>query len=186
VEVSAAESESAAVGLDEGTNIVLVGFMGTGKSAVGRRVARKLERRFFDTDSWIVRQAGRSIPEIFAQDGEERFRELETEAARAVSVRRGLVVATGGGILARPENVRLLKRRGILICLTARPEVIVQRTAPWRSRPLLRDAADPRALVEQLMTQRAALYAQADWTIDSSDVVSDVVAQTICEKLQST
>jgi shikimate kinase len=163
----------------------LVGFMGTGKSAVGRGLARRLHRRFLDTDSWIRAEAAMSIPEIFERFGEQAFRDLETEAAREVSRRQRTVVSTGGGILGREENVRLLKTNGIMICLTARPEVILARTAPWEGRPMLKTAPDPAQAVERLLSERAAQYGQAHWLIDSSDGSIEEVVDRICEKLPS-
>jgi shikimate kinase len=166
-------------------NIVLVGFMGTGKSAVGRRLSTRLRRRFHDTDLWIARQAGATIPEIFARDGEAAFRDLETEAVRAVSTPSRLVVSTGGGVMGREENVRLLRQGGVLICLQARAEVILRRTAPWEGRPMLRSAPDPRLAVERLLAERAPRYALADWTIDTSDLSLDQVVDQICSELPS-
>lgn len=166
-------------------NVVLVGFMGTGKTAAGRQLARRLGRQFFDTDAWIVHQAAMPIPEIFERFGERAFRDLETEAARTVAESHDLVVSTGGGILGRDENVEHLRRHGVLICLHARPEVILQRTAPWESRPMLRGAADPGLLVERLLAERAPRYALADWRVDTSDLSPRQVAEQICEKLPS-
>ena len=166
-------------------NIILVGFMGTGKSAVGRRLARRLDRPFFDTDLWIVRRVGAPIPEIFAAKGEAAFRDEETAAARAVSRRRGVVVSTGGGILGRDQNVELLRRQGVLVCLDARPEVILARTAPWEGRPMLRTAPDPRQAVERLLEERAPRNALADWRVDTSDLEPEQVVDRICERLPS-
>lgn len=164
-------------------NLVLVGFMGTGKSAVGRRLARRLSRRFLDTDSWITVEAGMSIAELFRDFGEAAFRAMETEAARHVAASRGLVVSTGGGILMDPRHVDLLRSHAALVCLTARPEVILARTAPWDSRPLLRDAPDRDALVRRLLEERAEGYAQADLTLDTSDRTADEVVEEICTRL---
>ncbi|MFN3648096.1 MAG: shikimate kinase [Armatimonadota bacterium] len=166
-------------------NLVLVGFMGTGKSAVGRALAARLGRPLVDTDLRLAHRAGLSIPEIFRAHGEERFRELETEEARRVSRPAGLVVSTGGGILGRDENVELLRRGGVLIRLTSRPEVILRRTAPWDNRPMLATAADPRAAVERLLAVREARYALADWTLDTSDLSVDQVVEEICAALPS-
>jgi len=167
-------------------NIVLVGFMGTGKTRVGRSLARRLGRgRPFDTDAWIVHQAAAPIPEIFARYGETAFRDLETEAVREVSRRRGLIVSTGGGILGRDENVELLRRGGALVCLEARPEVILIRTAPWDNRPMLRTAADPGLAVARLLEERAPRYTLADWSLDTSDLSPDEVVDRICARLPS-
>ena len=159
--------------------------MGAGKSAVGRRLSRELGRTFFDTDRWIADQAGCSIPEIFARYGEPAFRDLESEAAAEVARRRGLVVSTGGGILGRVANVALLRSSGVLVFMAARPEVILARTAPWDTRPLLRDAADPRAEVERLLRERQPAYDAADLTVDTSDQSIAEVAEEICARLLS-
>lgn len=159
--------------------------MGTGKSAVGRLLARRLHRRFCDTDCWIVREAGLPIPELFERFGETAFRDVETAAAREVSRPQALVVSTGGGILGRDENLALLRQGGYLVCLTARPEVILARTAPWENRPMLRTAANPREAVEKLLEERSARYALADWSVDTSDLTVDQVVENICTELSS-
>jgi len=166
-------------------NLILIGFMGTGKSAVGRRLSARLRRRRFDTDQWITREAGMSIPEIFERFGESAFRDLETQAAREVAGSRRLVVSTGGGIMGRDENVDLLRSNGLLVCLKARPDVILARTAPWESRPMLRTTPDPRQAVEDLLAARAERYALADRTVDTSDLSLDQVVEEICAGLPS-
>jgi shikimate kinase len=164
---------------------VLVGFMGTGKSTVGRALARRLRRPFFDTDAWAECEAGMRISQLFSEFGEQAFRDVETLAAEEVARRRRLVVSTGGGILGREHNVALLRASGVLICLTASPDEILRRTTPWESRPLLRDAADPRLAVETLLAERASLYAQADWCLDTSVLPIPELVNQICEKLPS-
>ncbi len=164
-------------------NIVLVGFMGTGKSVVGRLLARRLHRRRFDTDAWVISEASIPIAEIFQRFGEEPFREMETMAAREAASPQRLVVSTGGGILGRDENLALLRSGGVLIQLCARPEVILERTRPWSKRPLLSGTDDPLRLIEELLAQRAPRYALADWTIDTSDLALPEVVEKICEQL---
>lgn len=166
-------------------NVVLVGFMGTGKSAVGRALARRLRRPFVDTDVWVTGEASMPIPSLFAEFGEQAFRDLETQAARRVSEPAGLVVSTGGGILGRDENAALLRSGGILICLSAKPEVILRRTAPWENRPMLKTAANPAEAVRSLLAERAPRYALADWTLDSSDLTIPQVVDQICARLPS-
>src|SRR5436309_2631321 len=146
-------------------NIVLVGFMGTGKSAVGERLAARRRCRFVDTDERIVAAAGRTIPEIFATEGEAGFRERETAILHSHAGAARIVLATGGGILGRDENLILLRALGPLVCLSARPEVILERTQPWQDRPLLAGADDPLGTVESLLAQRATRYALADLTV---------------------
>jgi shikimate kinase len=159
--------------------------MGTGKSAVGRGLARRLRRRFYDTDAWVTREADMSIPRLFERFGESAFRDLETQAAARAATPNRLVVSTGGGILARDENLDLLRRGGAVLCLTSRPEVILERTAPWENRPMLKTASSPREAVERLLAERAPRYALADWTLDTSDLAIDQVVDRICERLPS-
>lgn len=178
-------AEELGAGIDRRMNIVLVGFMGTGKTTIGRLLAQRLRRNFMDTDRWIVGYAGMTIPELFERFGEQAFRDTETEAARHVSTLEGHVVSTGGGILGRPENVELLRQNGHLVCLVARPEVILARTAPWENRPMLRTAANPQEAVERLLAERAPQYAQADFQVDTSDLSSEQVIEQICDQLRS-
>ena len=168
-----------------GANVILVGFMGTGKSAVGRRLASALSLEFVDTDDIVEELAGKDIAGIFATAGEGAFRDLETEACRQISGRGGVVASTGGGVLGRAENVRLLKSSGKMICLTATVETILERTRPWASRPLLAGAVDPAATVRGLLQRRAGDYAQADLTVDTSGRSVDEVVEAICAELRS-
>ncbi len=165
-------------------NIVLVGFMGTGKSVVGRALARRLKRPFVDLDRLIEKGAGRSVAKIFADSGEAGFRELEQEVVRAVAPKLDQVIAAGGGVLLNEENVRLLKASGILVCLTARPEVILKRTLKMLpSRPLL-NGPNPLEKLEELLTLRAPSYAQAHVTIDTSDRSVEEVAEEVVKAIE--
>src|SRR5262245_19245459 len=105
-------------------NLVLIGFMGTGKSEIGRRLAERLKRAFFDTDAMIEKQTGFRVTQLFEKGGEDSFRELETQTIRLVSTLDNAVIATGGGVPTRPENMRELEKNGFIICLAARPETI--------------------------------------------------------------
>ena len=105
-------------GSENPLNIILTGFMGTGKTSVGREVARRLGRPFIDMDAEIEARTGKSIPAIFAEEGEAHFRNLEAGLCRELSARRGLVIATGGGTLVNEENRRLMSSGGLVICLT--------------------------------------------------------------------
>ncbi len=163
-------------------NIILVGFMGTGKSAAGNLLAQKLGRPFVDLDRRIEKQAGWNIPQIFAVEGEAGFRQREANAVREAAELKDHVIATGGGVMLREENIQLLKKSGKLICLTASPDVILRRTmATLPSRPLLA-GHEPRARVEELLKLRAPFYAQADWTLDTSEKsVEQVVEEILCK-----
>jgi shikimate kinase/3-dehydroquinate synthase len=156
-------------------NITLIGFMGTGKTEVGRLVAQRLGMEFVDCDALIEKQTGLTVPEIFERSGEPRFRELERRAVARVSGRWGKVVATGGGAPKDPDNMAALKCAGIVACLTARPDVIWERTRASGERPMLA-APDPRARITELLEDRRACYAQADLSIDTSDLT---IAQAV-------
>lgn len=147
--------------------IVLTGFMGTGKSVVGRRLAQRLALPFIDLDDAIEAAAGMTIPEIFASEGEAGFRRRERGMIASVANCERGVMAAGGGAVLDPENLRNLRTGGMLVCLTADPAVIVDRLKDDAGRPLLQ-SPDRLARICELLEQRAAAYAQADLTIDTS------------------
>ncbi len=162
-------------------NVVLVGFMGSGKSSVGRLVARVLGGRFVDTDRLVADRAGREITEIFAMDGEGFFRQEESRALRSLLGGSRLVVATGGGILTVPGNLPVLKRLGFVVWLAAAEEVIWERVSRNRKRPLLH-TENPRETVRVLIEKRNPLYAAAaDLTVDTTGLTHAQVAERICE-----
>ena len=148
-------------------NLVLVGFMGTGKSAVGRRAARALGRELVDMDAVIEAREGRPIPEIFRDSGEPHFRALERALVGELAARRNLVISCGGGIVLNPDNVADFARTGVVVCLTASPEVILRRVAHDTNRPLLQ-APDREARVRELLAKRQPLYDAIPDRVDSS------------------
>jgi shikimate kinase len=162
--------------------LILTGFMATGKSAVAREIARRLGWRLIDCDERIAIRSGRSIPEIFRAHGEARFRTIERELIEEIAAdgRRcpqcgnplPAVVATGGGAILDAENFATLERCGIVVCLTARPDVIARRAGPHAaSRPLLAAGGKPlRERIEELIEGRREAYARAAVTIDTSDL----------------
>ena len=160
-------------------NVVLTGFMGTGKTAVGRAVARILGREFVDMDELIAAHVGKPIPRIFAEDGEQAFRRIEQDLCRELSNRDGLVIATGGGALVDPENRGLMMRTGTVICLTASRDEIVRRLRETdaAARPLLRD--DPDAAVTQLLESRRPVYDSFPWQIDTTDLAIEEAARQV-------
>lgn len=164
-------------------NIVLIGFMATGKTAVGRKLAEVLRMKFVDLDDLIVEHKGLSIAEIFDHYGEAHFRELEREMVARVSRRRFLVVATGGGVVLDPENISNLKRMGRMIHLSASPEVILERVANENHRPLL-ETTDRERRLRDLLSRRAPFYAVADLEIDTSGLRVDEVVVEIVRHLQ--
>jgi shikimate kinase len=141
-------------------NLYLVGFMGTGKSTVGRAVAQKLGFALVDSDHEIERQQGKTIPDIFAQDGEPAFRALEKEFILHGHPAERTVISCGGGLVVQPGMLALLKERGVVVCLHASIETILARTARQRNRPLL-EVADPDARVRTLFAQREPIYRQS-------------------------
>lgn len=159
---------------------MLVGFMGTGKSAVGKLLGERLGRPFVDLDRKIEKEAGRAVAQIFQGEGEAGFRKREREAVREAAALEGHVIATGGGVMMDEENVRLLKGSGWLVCLSASPDVILRRTtATLHNRPLLA-GGEPRQRVEALLKLRAPFYAQADMAVDTSNrPVKEIVEEIL-------
>lgn len=166
--------------MDRRDNLVLLGFMGTGKSALGRRVAALAGCPFLDMDAELERRAGKAISRIFAEDGEPAFRELEAALAAEWGRREGAVIACGGGVILRAENLRALGANGKLVCLAARPEVILARTAHAKKRPLLA-GEDPAQKIRDLLAVRAPLYAQIPLQFDTSDEEPDALAARLLE-----
>jgi shikimate kinase len=165
-------------------NIALVGFMATGKSAVGRNLARKLHRRFVDLDALIEKAEGRKVREIFAEKGESYFRRLEKQTLEQILSEQGQIIATGGGIILDEDNLVLLRQKSLLIGLTASTDVLVGRVARSSKRPLLK-GADMRARIEELLQQRQSRYAQADVSIDTSGLTINQVVGKILDIIRS-
>lgn len=159
-------------------NIILIGFMGTGKSSLGRRLARRLGYKFVDTDSAIEEITGKTVEQIFRKDGEIRFRSEEKLLVRKLSRQSGLVVATGGGTVLDRENVEILRQNGVLICLTAAPEVIFQRVKNKRRRPLL-SRGDLWENIVRLLNERTGAYEVAEFTVDTGELGFDEVLHQI-------
>lgn len=164
-------------------NIILTGFMGTGKTSVGRRLAEETGYVFVDIDALIEAAEGMEINDIFASKGEPYFRDVESRIIREVLAGEGQVVSTGGGAVIREENREAFKKAGIVICLTARPEVVYERVKHETHRPLLK-VADPLAKIRELLTSREAFYRQADIIIDTSEKSLDDVLKQIKEKVR--
>jgi len=161
-------------------NIVLVGFMGTGKNAVGRLLAEQLKMDFVDTDSVIEQREGRAISEIFEVDGEPHFRKIEKEVCREVSRKDNTVVSAGGGAVLDEENINNFKKGSIVICLQATADAILERTKHHKHRPLL-NVPDPKTRIQELLDQRASHYAKADHFIDTGTLVPEEVAAKIID-----
>ena len=141
-------------------NIILTGFMGTGKTTLGRLLAEKIGYKFIDTDTQIERETRKTITELFKTQGEAAFRKLESELVEGLAQKEGLVIATGGGLVLDPNNVAVLSKTGKIICLTASPEEILARVAKQQDvRPLLQEK-DPKAKIIDLLQQRDSVYRQ--------------------------
>jgi shikimate kinase len=166
----------------QGLNLYLVGMMGAGKSAVGRPLAQSLGYRFLDADTTLEETAGRSIPEIFADAGEEGFRALESAVLNELACWHSLVVATGGGVVTRPENWGHL-RQGVVIWLDAPEAVLLERLqGDPTPRPLLADA-DPAGRLRDLLVARRPLYAQADLHVMQQGESPEALAGRVLEAL---
>jgi shikimate kinase/3-dehydroquinate synthase len=163
-------------------NLIVTGFMGTGKTTVAQEVARRLNRPFVDMDTQIEEQAGKSIPRIFAEDGEVAFRQMETALCTELSERQGLVIATGGGALVDARNRKRLMESGTVVCLTCDVSEIVRRLNGGDDfdRPLLH-VADPRAEIERLLGVRHQAYAAIPWWVDTTQCSVDDVAARVIE-----
>jgi len=147
-------------------NLALIGFMGTGKTSVGHLVAEHLNFEFLDTDELIQTATGRTIADIFAQDGEPAFRALEHRVVQELAGRRETLISTGGGLPANQANLASLKNHSLVVCLWASPEKIWERVCHQTHRPLLHDP-DPRAKIRELLAVREPYYKQADVLVNT-------------------
>ncbi len=153
--------------------------MGTGKTCVGKALAKKKKWQFVDMDDLIELRQKRSIADIFAKEGEPYFRRVEKQILKEVAKEDKFIVACGGGIVIDKNNIKVMRETGKIICLTAAPEAILKRTAGYAHRPLL-NVKDPKKQIEVLMKMRAPYYAQADRTIDTSKIsVQEVVGKIL-------
>ncbi len=160
-------------------NIVLVGFMGTGKSVVGKLLAKKLNMDFVESDEMIEIREKLPIKDIFEKKGELYFRLVEKEVVKEASSRKNIVISAGGGAIADEDNLKNLKNSGIIICLKASPETILRRTKDLKTRPLL-NIPDPKKQIEELLQKREVYYSKADFSIDTDNLsIDEVVAKVI-------
>jgi shikimate kinase len=164
-------------------NIALVGFMGTGKSSVGRALAEQLRYEFVDTDDLIETRTGKTITAIFAENGEPEFRKLETQLVAELAARRNVIISTGGGLAANKANLDSLKTHALVVCLWAAPEKIFQRVRHQSHRPLLHEA-DPLAKIKTLLAAREPFYRQADVMVNTDLRSVKAVAQQIVHQFQ--
>ncbi|MFC1666870.1 shikimate kinase [Candidatus Omnitrophota bacterium] len=160
------------------SSIVLVGFMGTGKTTTGKLLAKRLNREFLELDEIIEKKEGISIREIFEKKGEPYFREIERNVIREVMHKKEVVMSAGGGAIVDEENLRNLKKNGVVVCLEASPEVILKRTEGILTRPLL-NVTDSKKKIEELLKKRKACYKKADFCIDTNNLSAEEAVEEI-------
>jgi shikimate kinase len=170
-------------GVTADANIVLVGFMGTGKTSVGRALATALGRSFVDMDAEIVQRAGKPIPRIFAEDGETHFRALERTVVQSLAARQGLVVATGGGVVLNPANLADFNRSGLVVCLQAAPTTILKRVEHDTNRPLLY-TDDKLGKIRDLLAARQPLYDAIPVQIATDALTCDEVVAAVLARFR--
>lgn len=168
---------------DAGPNVAFVGIMGTGKSSVGKQVAAGLGYQFVDSDASVVTMAGRSIPGIFAEEGEAGFRQREAAVLKQLVSLRRHVIATGGGIILTAENRSLLRCMGCVVWLTADVPTLLFRIRQNRERPLMK-VEDPETTLRELLEVREPLYREVeDLTIDTSDLTIEETVHGVVESI---
>jgi len=166
------------------TNIALIGFMGTGKSTVGRIVAEQLNLNFLDTDTLIEERSGKKIADIFTQNGEPAFRQLEAQLVEELSAQTSTVISTGGGLPTNPANLISLKKHSLVFCLWLSPEKIFERVKEQSHRPLLNDP-DPLGKIRTLLAAREHFYKQADVLLNSDLRSAREVAQQVITQFRA-
>ena len=162
------------------SNIVLVGFMGTGKSVVGKLLAEKLCREFLELDEIIEKREGVSIKDIFEKKGEGYFRRLEKSVVKDASEKKDAVISAGGGAIVDEENFKNLKKSGVIISLEASPDIILRRTRDLATRPIL-NVSNPKAKIEELLKKREPYYKKADFRINTDNLTVKQVVEKIIE-----
>jgi shikimate kinase len=162
-------------------HIVLVGLMGSGKSTIARLLHRKLEAPTYEVDSLIEKTAGKTIPEIFSQDGEVSFRRIESETVAALMGQRPGIISTGGGTFVKPENQQLLLENGVVFYLHGTPPELAKRIQSTVSRPLLH-GRDKVEVLQELFQARHPAYQQAHYTVKTDHRTSQDVAEEIWTK----
>ena len=159
-------------------NIVLTGFMGTGKSLVGKKLAKRLEMSYVDTDELIENREKAKISQIFQEKGEDYFRRIESKIIKEVSSLDRYVISTGGGAILKKENLAALRSKGLIICLSANPKEILKRTSKSQNRPLLKSKDRQRKVFDLLKTRRL-FYEKADFEVDTSELTTTEVVERI-------
>ncbi|OCL26933.1 shikimate kinase [Orenia metallireducens] len=166
-------------------NISLIGFMGTGKTTVAKLLAERLDYCLVDLDEEIVKEESRSIPEIFAEDGEEYFRDVETKVTLNIAKGDKQVISTGGGVVLREQNIENLKSNGgVVVLLSATAETIFERVRDEGGRPLL-EVEDPLARIKSMLAERAEKYNCTEYQIDTDKLSAEEVVEEIIKIVDS-
>jgi shikimate kinase len=164
-------------------NIVLVGFMGTGKTTVGLHLEKRTGFPLVDMDQLIEQEAGTSIRQIFAEQGEAHFRSLERSMAQKLAVRTNHIISTGGGIVLNPDNLTDFASNGLVVCLTASPDTILNRVRNDQTRPLL--AGDKEQQIRDLLQQRQPLYDAISFQVATDQRTPEQIADSILKQYRS-
>jgi shikimate kinase len=164
-------------------NIVLTGFMGSGKTVVARQLARILGMKVIDVDTEIEKSTKMTINEIFKQFGEPRFREIETGTIKQVSENNNVIISTGGGAVLKQENMDAMREKGVIVCLTVAPETILERTMKTKDRPLLL-VENPLERIKELLEYRKPFYEKADIMIDTESKTPLQIAEEIVGRIK--
>jgi len=167
-------------------NIILTGFMASGKSAVGKELAKRLKMDFVDTDNLIEEREGMEISQIFQEKGEPYFRKVETKIVREVAEYKNSVIATGGGVVLKEENMRALRKQGIIACLSGSLELILKRTLEDEKRPLLKGEREEREKkIKELLDFRAPYYQKADFIVDTNNLTIEQITEKIIDYIKN-
>lgn len=165
-------------------NIVLIGFMGTGKTVVGKKLSERLKYKFVDTDEEIIKKFKMPISEIFEKYGEPKFRDAEKKVVRKFAKKRDYVISTGGGVVLFKENIERLKQHGLLILLKATPQKIYSRIKKIKDRPLL-NVPDPIKRIKQLLEYRKPFYQVCDYEINTDNLTIEKIVNKIIRWLKT-
>ena len=172
----------------DGKNVFFIGFMGSGKSVIGKAFASKLSRRFTDCDDLIEAYAGKSISDIFAQDGESRFREIETQMIIKCAKQNDLVVALGGGAVTNDDNWEIIVKSGLTICLYANKNVLYERITQKSHRPLManKTPAETNLAIQELLLKREKYYSRAEFSFENTGTFRpQQMAELIYKKIKN-
>ncbi len=162
------------------SNIVLTGFMASGKSAVGKELAKRLKMNFVDSDKLIEEKEGIKISKIFQEKGEPYFRDVETEVIKEVAKYENSVIATGGGVVLKEENMQALRKRGTIICLSVNAATVLKRTSYNHLRPLLEgERQDRENKIKNLLAFRTPYYEKADFMVDTNSLNVEQIIEKI-------